>query len=227
MTGAALLAAGTAVLLVEDDDATAELERRVLTRSGFEVRRVTSVAQAVSALRSEPLQAVLLDYQLPDGDPWAVVDAAREKDSLLKEIHHRVKNNMQVISSLLQLQSGEVKSPEARHALTASQNRIKSMAVIHEKLYERADLAAIDFTDYVGRLVTMRQAQREIGVPASIALHAAPVTIGIDRAIPAGLLLNDLLSNALTRGGAPGRLAFEHVDGFVCKVVFARAPRSI
>lgn len=132
--------------------------------------------------------------------------ALKEKEVLLSEIHHRVKNNMQVISSLLQLQSRNIDSPEARELFEESQNRIRSMALIHEKLYQSHDFAQVDFADYVQSLVVMlRASQGEPAGHASIQVQAVPMTIDIDRAIPAGLILNELITNCFKHGFPDGR----------------------
>ena len=134
-----------------------------------------------------------------------------EKEVLLKEVHHRVKNNLQVISSLLQLQAGYVENDAARRVFDESQGRIRSMALVHEKLYQSKDLANIDFGDYVRDLVA--------GLASSYGAHAQRVAIevevaslhlDVDRAIPCGLIVNELLSNALKHGfphGRAGRIA--------------------
>lgn len=135
----------------------------------------------------------------------------REKEVLLKEIHHRVKNNMQVISSLLQLQSDNVDNPVARELFAESQNRIRSMALIHEKLYQSDDFAQVDFADYVESLVSMlRASQGARAERVSIDVRTDPVAIDIERAIPAGLILNELVSNCFKHGFPDGRRG--HID---------------
>ncbi|MGQ9559951.1 MAG: PAS domain S-box protein [Candidatus Oleimicrobiaceae bacterium] len=130
----------------------------------------------------------------------------KEKEVLLKEIHHRVKNNMQVISSMLNLQSGCVTNPEVETVLRDSQNRVRSMALIHEKLYQSRDLSRIDFADYVSKLTN--DLFRSYGVnPDCIELvaHAEAVSLGIDAAIPCGLIINELVSNCLKHAFPDGR----------------------
>src|SRR5690625_7465846 len=75
-----------------------------------------------------------------------------EKEILLKDIHHRIKNNLQIISSLLSLQSRQLESPQAREAMQSSRNRIKSMALIHQKLYQDEDLVGVDIAEYIDKL---------------------------------------------------------------------------
>ncbi len=137
--------------------------------------------------------------------------ALKEKEVLLSEVHHRVKNNLQVISSLLQLQSTGIEGAEARELFAESQNRIRSMALIHEKLYQSHDFAQVDFADYVQSLVRMLQAsQGGHEAHPAIQVRTAPMTIDIDRAIPAGLILNELVSNCFKHGFPNGRTG--HID---------------
>jgi PAS domain S-box-containing protein len=122
----------------------------------------------------------------------------REKEVLLKEIHHRVKNNLQVISSMLNLQSAYVKDKQALDLFTESRNRVKSMALIHEKLYQSKDLARIDFGDYVRTLAEDLFHSYRMG-PADIKLtiDIEDVLLDIDKALSCGLIINELVSNSL------------------------------
>jgi PAS domain S-box-containing protein len=122
----------------------------------------------------------------------------REKEVLLKEIHHRVKNNLQVTSSMLRLQSAYIQDRAARELFSESQNRIRSMALVHEKLYRSRDLSRVDIADYTASLAELLF--RSFGVdPARITLDlsAEPVFLSIETAVPCGLILNELLSNCL------------------------------
>jgi len=121
-----------------------------------------------------------------------------EKEMLLKEVHHRVKNNLQVVSSLLSLQSKNIDNAEAAAILVESQNRIKSMAAIHEKLYLTDNMAQIDFEEYCNLIVY--QLAVSFGITSetvNINTSIKNVVLGIDQAVPCGLLLNELMSNAL------------------------------
>ncbi|MGD2247633.1 MAG: histidine kinase N-terminal 7TM domain-containing protein [Candidatus Methanofastidiosia archaeon] len=141
-----------------------------------------------------------------------------EKEVLLKEIHHRVKNNMQVISSLLSLQSHYVKDGQYKQMLKESQDRIRSMALIHEKLYESKDLADIDFKEYIKSLAY--GLARSYGVSThTVTFHIRieDITLGIDTAIPCGLIVNELVANSL-KHAFPDRtgeitVGLEVVDG--------------
>jgi PAS domain S-box-containing protein len=121
-----------------------------------------------------------------------------EKEVLLKEVHHRVKNNLQVISSLLALQGRETADPEASLMFADSQGRIRSMALIHEQLYLSGDLSRIDFSEYVRRLC-LNLMDSSGASDSYVALHidVDPVPLPLDLAIPCGMILNELVSNAL------------------------------
>ncbi|MGB2957599.1 MAG: PAS domain S-box protein, partial [Bacteroidota bacterium] len=153
-----------------------------------------------------------------DGEPVALVGVARdvterrkaeeqiraslrEKEVLLKEIHHRVKNNLQVVSSLLNLQSQHIKDEEMLRVFKESQNRVRSMALIHEKLYGSSNLAEISFGDYVRDLATQLFRSYSLNAAGvSLEVDANNVLLGIDRAIPCGIIVNELVSNSLKYG---------------------------
>ncbi|MBI5665341.1 MAG: GAF domain-containing protein [Nitrospirae bacterium] len=129
-----------------------------------------------------------------------------EKEVLLREIHHRVKNNMQVISSLLNFQTRYVNDKQFIGILNESQNRIKSMSLIHEKLYRSSDLSNIDFNDYINSLAS--DLFKFYGVDSSriaLNLDIGKIAFEIDTAIPCGLLVNELLTNSLKHAFPDGR----------------------
>ncbi len=120
-----------------------------------------------------------------------------EKDSLLKEIHHRVKNNLQMVSSLLSLQTKNTKSKSAIMALEEGKSRVKAMALIHQKLYQNDDLSVIEMQGYIESLVNSVQSVfKKGGHNITITIDAEAVELDIDRAIPFGLILNELVSNS-------------------------------
>ncbi|MBK8024803.1 MAG: PAS domain S-box protein [Chloroflexi bacterium] len=137
-----------------------------------------------------------------------------EKEILLREIHHRVKNNLQIVSSLLNLQSASVEAPEIRTLFRDSQNRISSMALIHEQLYRSEDFARIDFGPYL-RGLTRHLMQSYQAADNRIRLRVEvedEIHLDIDTAIPCGLVTSELVSNALKHGfpdGASGTVGVE------------------
>ncbi len=122
----------------------------------------------------------------------------KEKEVLLKEIHHRVKNNLQVVSSLLNLQTDYVDDVQALGVLRDSRHRIRSMALIHETLYKSQDLARVDFSGYIRNLSAyLLRSYGQLAQAITMNIETDEVFLGIDRAVPCGLILNELLSNSL------------------------------
>jgi PAS domain S-box-containing protein len=126
-----------------------------------------------------------------------IKSSLKEKEVLLKEIHHRVKNNLQIISSLLNLQSAEIEDPTASQKFRESQDRVKAMALIHERLYQSSDLAKIDFAGYVRSLTGhLLRSYRVDANKIRLNLEVDSVPMNLDVAIPCGLIINELVSNA-------------------------------
>jgi PAS domain S-box-containing protein len=125
-------------------------------------------------------------------------DSLKEKELLLKEVHHRVKNNLQVISSILNLQSNYVEDENTLTILRESQNRIKSMSFIHESLYQTNTLSNIDFSEYMINLVkNLVHSYQMYDQDINFTYNVKDVELNLDQAIPCGLIVNELVSNAL------------------------------
>ncbi|MBD3415054.1 MAG: PAS domain S-box protein [Candidatus Aminicenantes bacterium] len=125
----------------------------------------------------------------------------KEKNVMLQEIHHRVKNNMQIISSLLNLQSQNVTDKKALESFQTCRERIKAMALIHESLYESQNLAEVDFSNYVKKMTThLYASHRTLSDRVNLSVDIDQIFLDVNRAIPAGLIINELVSNAFTHG---------------------------
>ena len=121
-----------------------------------------------------------------------------EKDILLKELHHRVKNNLQIVSSLLRMQSRQIADPPTAILFQEAQNRVQSMAHIHEQFYQSPDLAKIDFSDYIHTLAThLFQSYGISNTQIQLRIDVQEVSLPLDLAVPCGLMINELISNAL------------------------------
>ena len=124
-----------------------------------------------------------------------------EKETLLKEVHHRVKNNLQTVSSLLSLQARSIEDEKMKNLIKSSQNRVISMAMVHEMLYMRDDLSKIEFKSYVQELSEyLVRSVKGSNNNISLNLHIPDIQLGIDTAIPLGLLINEAITNALKYG---------------------------
>ena len=126
-----------------------------------------------------------------------IVESLKEKEVMLKEIHHRVKNNLQIISSILNLQSSFVTDENTLEILQESRNRIRSMAIIHENLYRTEDFSSINFADYLFNLVTNLIASYRIQDVIHLESDVEEINLVLDQAIPCGLLVNELITNSL------------------------------
>jgi len=140
-----------------------------------------------------------------------VRESLKEKEILLKEIHHRVKNNLQVVSSLLRLQAAGIKDEATATLFYESQTRVRSMALIHEELYQAGNLARVDFASYLRRLLPdlARSYRADAAENVDLKIEAMDVSLPVDRAIPCGLIVNELITNALKHGfpnGQPGSI---------------------
>ncbi|MFM9969112.1 MAG: sensor histidine kinase, partial [Burkholderiales bacterium] len=147
--------------------------------------------------------------------------ALQEKEVLLKEIYHRVKNNLQVVASLLNLQSRGISDGVAKQLMNDSASRVKSIALVHEQLYRSSDLSKISLKQYLEQLTShLQQMNRQIATQSRITLAIDPVELNIDMAIPIGLVVNELVSNAYRHAFA-GR----PLGGEIC-VRVTRLPRE-
>jgi PAS domain S-box-containing protein len=169
----------------------------------------TNVEMSISLVRfGDAFYTVMVAHDITERKIFedALKSSLREKEVLIKEIHHRVKNNMQIISSLLNLQKQYVNDEEAVNVLKESQNRVKSMAMIHEKLYKSRNFSEINFADYIRSLVS--DLFYSYGVDSNrirTIIVLDEVMMGLETAIPCGLIVSELVTNTL-------KYAFPHQE---------------
>ncbi len=158
-------------------------------------------AQVLSIIASNI--AGLLTYKKTENKIRA---SLKEKEVLLQEVHHRVKNNMQLISSLFNLQAGRIKDKQAFEIFKSSQNRVRSMALIHERLYQSKDLTRIDFAEYSQSLTTHLFSSYEINTNViKFYINIKDVFLDINTGIPCSLIINELVTNSLKHGFPNGK----------------------
>lgn len=145
--------------------------------------------------------SVILDLSERKQSEKRIQDALTQKDLLLREVHHRVKNNLQVIHSLLDLQALRLADHDLVGALRDSQNRIRSMSLIHQTLYQSHDFARVDFERFLGELLpSLAESYADVAGGVDIRTRAAGVKLPINEAVPLGLVVNELVSNAFKHG---------------------------
>ena len=186
-----------------------------LTAGGFTRHTFTQAEQELLIAIGNEAGVVIAKLQADE----LIRATLNERETLLKEIHHRVKNNLQIVSSLLSLQAAQATEPETIDTLNESQTRIRSIALIHEKLYSSSSLAEIDFGNYVQSLVN--ELLPMFNVPFGVittTVDIENVQLDVDTAIPCALIINELVSNSLKHAFPDGRagavtIALERANG--------------
>jgi PAS domain S-box-containing protein len=237
---ASLLGADVARLLSLEVDSRGELTRAALERLELDGLRfdgnVFAAEVALAAIEVDGQRHTLVsvkDISERRAAARALQSSLAEKDTLLREIHHRVKNNLQIVSSLLMLQSEQMQSEEARAQLGESVNRVRSMALIHQQLYSVDSLARIDLGQYARAL--SRSLVALLAPTAHVEVETeAQVEVSVEQAVPVGLILNELFTNACKYGlqreaAEPGpgldiRIRLESTDHEHCLLVEDRGP---
>jgi PAS domain S-box-containing protein len=203
-------------------------DRRVLDDG--EILKTEEVNTLAGTTSSVTYQSTKLPLRRPDGSIYALCgistdiseirqtqvalrSSLKEKVALLHEVHHRVKNNLQVITSLLRLEARRSDQPDTTAVLTDMQGRIRSMALLHESLYRSGIFASVELSIYLRELATQAfRAQITFSGSTQLQLDLHPVQVSMDQATPCGLLVNELISNCLKHGfpqGHPGEVRVE------------------
>jgi PAS domain S-box-containing protein len=144
----------------------------------------------------------------------ALRESLREKEILLQEIHHRVKNNMQVIASMLGIQKMQITDPLAKRVFSQSQDRIRAMAMVHESVYQSGSFNHIQFDEYVRTLCSaIYRSYCESPHKVKMLVQVQPASIGLNEAVPLGLVLNELVTNAFKHAFPPGAEGEVRIEG--------------
>jgi two-component sensor histidine kinase len=137
--------------------------------------------------------------------------SVRERDALLQEVHHRVKNNLQLISSLINMQMRRLGSGGPREALAECQRRVEAISLIHQTLYQSRNYARVPFSDYVRTLASNTLQIAGSGCDVELQIDSDPVWLPVDRAISCGLLINELIANVVRQTSGDGNRCRMHL----------------
>jgi PAS domain S-box-containing protein len=191
-------------------DTCAQLEVQCTHKSGTQVPVWLFISPVTEASGGRPgVSIIARDMSEKKLVQERLTQSLADKELLLKEVHHRVKNNLQIICSLLRLQSGYVPEGPARAMFRSSEERVKCMALVHEKLYRSESLSRISFNGYVSEL-TKQLVRSHISDPRKmhVEMDLDSMELSIDKAVPSGLILNELIANSIEYGlGADGALS--------------------
>jgi len=201
-----LFPAAAARKMVDDDRMLLKTGTKVEVEEELGGRTYSTIKFPIFIEGKEYISGFMIDITERTRMDKALRNNLREKDVLLQEIHHRVKNNMQVISSLFSIQARHIESEDCRRILKEGQSRIRSMSLVHEKLYQSRDLSKIALPGYIESLAN-HLFQANLTDPEQVKLETdfEDIALDINLAIPFGLILNELISNALKHGFARGR----------------------
>ncbi|HUT98263.1 MAG TPA: PAS domain S-box protein [bacterium] len=179
---------------------TPEIDVGIIAKDGSVRTILFSRGNVVLTEHDQPVTIVVTGIDITERNKSVeqIKNALQEKEVLLKEIHHRVKNNLQIISSLLNLEAGKTQDEKVLDIISTSQNRIKSMALIHEKLYQSKELSRVDFPGYISSLLdSLLLTYTDDSRFVTPRLDLSPLYLDISTAIPLALIINELVSNSL------------------------------
>ncbi len=188
---------------LEGRGAPFQFECQLLTRDGAAVP--VEISSSVTRWHGErSALAIIRDMSGHKLQQQRLEQSLREKELLLTEVHHRVKNNLQIVSGLLELQTDAFTDPAHRQRLSDLQRRVQSMALVHEMLYRAADLSRVDAPEFLAALVNhLHDAFVTPTAQVAVALELAPLSLAVDTAIPCGLLVSELVANAFKHAFPP------------------------
>ncbi len=187
---------------------TPEVDAGIIAKDGSVRTILFSRGNVVLTEDDQPVSVVVTGIDITERNKSVelIKKALREKEVLLKEIHHRVKNNLQIISSLLNLEAGKTQDERVLDIISTSQNRIKSMALIHEKLYQSKEFSRVDFPGYIRSLLdSLLLTYTDDSRFVTPQLDLSPLYLDINTAIPLALIINELVSNSLEHAFPDGR----------------------
>jgi PAS domain S-box-containing protein len=188
------------------------LEKRFLRKDGQPIIAILSVRCLRDSERNvQYFVGIIRDITARRRAEEELKASLREKEVLLREIHHRVKNNLQVVSSLLNLQAGYIDNEASKMAFRESHQRVRAMALVHERLYRSENLARINFGEYLDT-VTTEIARLHARGPVRTSTSVAAIDLEINQAIPCGLIVNELVTNAFKHAFPSGRGGTVHVS---------------
>lgn len=190
-----------------------EIEHRIQLPDGS-IRHIHAEGSLVRGDQGEPVRLIGTAQDITDRKRAEdrLTASLREKDLLLREVHHRVKNNLQVISSLLSLHARHLDDVKVKNALYQTQSRVRAIGLVHETLHQTEDLGEIDAKKYIERLIAHLHTAFVDSNQVSITTQLDRIPISIDRCISCGLIINELVSNAIQHGfpdGRPGEIRVE------------------
>jgi len=188
---------------VDPTSAPMEYEFRIIDKKGS----IRDILMSIDVIPGTKISvASVIDITERKQAEEQIKASLKEKEVMLREIHHRVKNNMQIVISLLRLQSAKVEDKKTQEILRGCQNRIHTMSIIHEKLYQSKDLAKIDFAQYIdGLAVHVFQSYGVDSNLVAVKTDLEEVLLDLNRAIPCGLIINELLSNSVKHAFPEGK----------------------
>ncbi|MFK7757360.1 MAG: histidine kinase dimerization/phosphoacceptor domain -containing protein [Flavobacteriales bacterium] len=200
-------------------------EKKVLDERNEKQKTITGIIALASALSGIFILLLFRLYKKVRSQKEVISESLEEKDTLLREIHHRVKNNLQVVSSLLKLQTKSTTDAAAKGALKEGQNRVQSMSLIHKNLYSKDNLTGIRMKDYLKDLCQNLVSTYSL-VEGQVTLHLdiEDINLDVDSVVPIGLIMNELITNALKYAypnEASGNIyiSLKEIDATLCIMV--------